>query len=156
MLLALAWTFEGEHAGAGLWQIASAGDVNADGFRDIALGSPGFDNVWTYGRVYVFLGSASGVETAPSWIWTPPDAHSLAGGSLGSADVNDDGFNDLLVGGADAHVFLGSATGLGSAPDWSGPDLGGVAADDAVIARAGDVNGDGFDDVILGALRPQS
>jgi hypothetical protein len=119
----------------------------------------------------VFLGSASGVAngnptTAPGVIES-----SQAGGFLGSdvsgaGDVNGDGFDDVIVGSSGydggqsnegaAFLFLGSAAGIADGAvesafsrmegDQSGAFLG------YSVSRAGDVNGDGADDVLVGAI----
>src|SRR5512139_952576 len=86
------------------------------------------------------------------------------GGSAAAAgDINGDGFGDLIVGaprhkvhatpydwtvGA-AYAYLGSPTGLTLAPSWQvvGEHTGAVIGD--IVAGAGDVNGDGFDDVLV-------
>ena len=98
-----------------------------------------------------------------------------AGDGLGrsvahAGDVNGDGFLDLIVGasGADnggsgsgsAYVVFGSASGFGAGVDLSGLNgtngfrMDGESASDSAgynVAAAGDVNGDGFDDVIVSA-----
>src|SRR5262245_38900166 len=67
-----AWTIAGSQPGANLGSsLASAGDVNGDGFDDILVGEPGYDspapdNVHE-GRALVYLGSPLGPSTTPIW-----------------------------------------------------------------------------------------
>ncbi|MCW5849363.1 MAG: VCBS repeat-containing protein, partial [Anaerolineae bacterium] len=139
------------------------GDVDGDGKGDLAVGLPAANG--GAGRVVVVYGRAGDFPA-------PPDAVELlsrsltsfvgaAGAGLGgllapAGDVNADGFNDLLMGDATHNrVFLqlGRGAPLGRDVVLDGPDparrvvfsLPGVR----LVAPAGDVNGDGFDDVLL-------
>lgn len=80
--------------------VASAGDVNGDGFDDLAVGAPGFNG--STGKVYVFHGSASGVTSTaanPSFSVTGEAAANYFGETVeGAGDVNGDGYDDLAVG----------------------------------------------------------
>ena len=149
--------------------VASAGDVNNDGFSDIIIGGYSWDDVQANeGRVWVYHGSATGLSAgdAPDWIADPTNqGNSDFGSSVASAgDVNADGFDDVIIGASGwnngemnegrAYVYYGSVSGLtpGDSPDWmadptnqSYPFFGGV------VASAGDVNGDYFSDVIIAA-----
>ncbi len=144
--------------------VGSAGDVNGDGYADVIVGAPRFnDEQSDEGAAYLYTGSASGLSMFAVWSFEPNQARAHAGSSVGSAgDVNGDGFSDLVIG-ADsfddgetdegaAFVFYGSPTGPGSAPDW----IGGSNQTEAFGGRgmgAGDVNGDGYSDLIVGAHR---
>lgn len=148
------------------YSVATAGDVNGDGYSDVIIGAPGFDDGGNSneGRVYIYHGSAAGLgATAAS---TPDDANQ-SGASLGTSvasagDVNGDNFSDVIIGasgyddaGGDegrGYIYYGSAGGIGAAPgsvidafNQGGANLG------SSVASAGDVNGDGFSDVIVGA-----
>jgi len=153
---------DGSSAGEGFgFSVASAGDVNNDGYGDIIIGSPFYTgrNV-REGRASVYLGSPTGISGAPAWILDGNEAEIEFGFCVASAgDVNGDGCSDVIVGApamgtliaGQAFVYLGSAGGLATVPSWvngigEAGDAYGYAA-----ASAGDVNGDGFDDVVVGA-----
>jgi hypothetical protein len=139
--------------------IAGAGDVNGDGFGDVVIGAP--DAQSRAGRAYVFLGGPSGMASAPATTLSGPDGMGGAfGNSVAAAgDVNGDGYSDVIVGAhgalelaGRAYVFLGGPSGLGATPavNLTSPDGAGGTFGFAV-AGAGDVNGDGFGDVVVGA-----
>jgi hypothetical protein len=160
-----AWTAESNQAGAlSGGTVATAGDVNGDGYSDILIGAPYYDNGQTdEGRVFVYHGSASGLSGTPNWTVESNQANAHLGGGVATAgDVNGDGYSDVIVSAADmdngetdegmAFVYLGSASGLSSTPAWTaeGNQAGAQFAYD--IGTAGDVNGDGYSDVIVGAM----
>jgi hypothetical protein len=152
----------GEAAGDAFgYSVASAGDVNGDGYADVIVGA--YENSATAGgagRAYLFFGGAS-MDNSPDLVLTGEAAGDYFGISVTSAgDVNGDKFGDVIVGayqndtaGRDAgraYVFLGGPH-ADERPDLI---LAGAAAGDAFgfsVATAGDVNKDGFGDVIVGA-----
>ena len=151
-------TLHGETAGDFFGSaIAAAGDVNGDGYGDVIVGAGRHDNGdFRMGRAYLFLGSAEGLETSPSWVVEGSDyGFGFATNVAGAGDVNGDGFADVLVsrmGGARA--YFGSATGPSTSPDWSSAIPAGIDEFGAAVAGAGDVNGDGYADLLVG--RPRS
>ena len=161
------WTTESDQVNAEYGtSVATAGDVNGDGYSDVIIGAPFYDGGEVdEGWVFVYNGSPTGLSPSPSWTIEGGQAAAYLGMSVGMAgDVNGDGFSDIIVGapgfdGAQpdegkAYVYLGSATGLGLSPAWSTVgvyQLG--AAFGYSVASAGDVNGDGYSDVIVGAYQ---
>jgi hypothetical protein len=151
--------------------VAGAGDVNGDGYADVIVGTHGYDAGQTNeGAAFVFLGSASGIasgnpSTAAAQIEADQAEARLGHRVAGAGDVNGDGYADVIVGarfyeagqaleGA-AFVFLGSASGIASGnPVTAAAQLEAdqVFANLGVsVAGAGDINGDGYADVIVGA-----
>ncbi|MCB1162697.1 FG-GAP repeat protein, partial [bacterium] len=159
-----AWIVYGDQYGAELGlSVASAGDVNGDGYADVILGAPGVDTGNAdAGQVFVYYGSSAGLSSTPDWTAVGDRPQALFGASVSTAgDVNGDGYADVIIGASEfpdgqfqeggAFVYLGSATGLADSPAWSvESDLDGAHLGCAV-STAGDVNGDGYSDVIVGA-----
>ncbi|MBN2099419.1 MAG: FG-GAP repeat protein [Dehalococcoidia bacterium] len=150
------WTAESNQAGAYFgYSAATAGDVNGDGYDDIIVGAYCYDNGETdEGRAYVYHGSASGLSTAPNWTAESNQAGAYFGYSAANAgDVNGDGYDDVIIGAPEddvAYVYHGSATGLSTSPNWTATE--GFCDDfGSSVGEAGDVNGDSYDDVIIGA-----
>ncbi len=149
-----AWTAEGNQFFANFGaRVATAGDVNGDGFSDVLVGISFLDN--QAGWAFAYHGSPAGLATTATW-----STHGAI--NLGSAgDVNGDGFGDVIVGDPGynngqpgegrALVYHGSATGLAMTPAWTGESNQASASYGYSVATAGDVNADGFDDIIIGA-----
>ncbi len=146
------------------WSVASAGDVNADGYDDVLVGEPTWYNFTSPGDVnngliQLFLGSATGLATTSAWYTWGASGDQLGVSVASAGDVNGDGYADILAG---AHFAAG---GFGQAQLWYGGPGGpasfapnvtitGFSAGSqfgASVAAAGDVDGDGYPDVIVGA-----
>ncbi len=135
-----------------------------NGYSDVIVGALKYDNGQTdEGRAYVYLGKAGGLNTSPTWIVEGDQTGAQFGISVASAgDVNGDGYSDVIVGAPNydngqtdegrAYVYLGKAGGLDTSPAWTAEGNQAGAAFGCSVTGAGDVNGDGFGDVIVGAL----
>jgi hypothetical protein len=155
---------ESNQAGANMgWSVSSAGDVNGDGFSDVIAGAYQFDNGQTNeGAAFVYHGSATGISTTSAAQVESNQTAAGMGRSVSSAgDVNGDGYSDVIVGvllfdngqtdeGA-AFVYHGSATGISTLPAVQLESNQADALMGFSVSTAGDVNGDGYSDVIVGA-----
>lgn len=156
--------------------VAGAGDINADGVDDLIIGGP---SAGPNGTSYVVFGSSSGfAEELNVANLQGSNGFRIVGGSSGDSagfsvasagDVNGDQIDDLIIGGTyvdannnssgAAYVVFGNAAGFGAVIDLDDLDggngfrLGGLGAGDRAghtVASAGDVNGDGLADLIVG------
>ncbi len=160
------------------YSVASAGDINGDGVDDLVIGAPDY-NLQT-GRSYVVFGGAgvgsTGILALSSLNGTNGfklngDVHSMSGNSVASAgDINGDGVDDLLIGDAPLYDYMVGQTyvvfggaGVGSTEILHLSSLNGVSGfwliGEAVgdfsgfsVSGAGDVNGDGYADILIGAF----
>ncbi len=137
------------------YSVSSAGDVNGDGYSDVIVGALAY--ALNTGRAYVYLGGAS-MNNSADVILTGATSNNFFGKSVSSAgDVNGDGYSDVITGAfgfssntGRVYVFFGGAV-MNSVADVI---ITGEAAGDNLgnsVSSAGDVNGDGFNDVIVGA-----
>ncbi len=159
------WTVESNGGTAYYgYSLASAGDVNNDGYADIIVGAYGYDDGGSTdeGRVWAYYGGANGPSTTADWMKEPSYNDCFFGWSVGTAgDVNNDGYDDVIIGAPHdennlsyeglAYVFHGSATGLGTSYAWRGEGDQSTSFYGSSVSAAGDVNNDGYDDVIVGA-----
>ncbi len=158
------WTTESDQAGACFgYSVSTAGDVNGDGYSDVIVGAPQYDNGQTNeGRTYVYYGSSSGLSTSANWTAESNQVSAYFGNCVSTAgDVNGDGYSDVIVGAPQydngqtnegrAYVYYGSSSGLSSSANWTAESDLADALFGNSVSTAGDVNGDGYSDVIVGA-----
>jgi hypothetical protein len=149
------------------WSVAPAGDVNGDGFDDVLVGAPTYFD-WTTpgatnnGLVMLFLGHPGGPSTYYDWAMVGADNDAL-GYSVAASDLNGDGYSDVIVGAPTAagdfgevRIWYGSASG----PSFGAPDVTLTGTNfrsrfGHCVAAAGDVNGDGYPDMLVGAPNDQ-
>ena len=163
------------------YSVSDAGDVNGDGIGDLIVGATGGDDGGDgAGEAYVIYGKSgsargtvdlSALSAADGFIIRGDTAGDVTGISVSAAgDINGDGIDDVIVGAhygddggsnaGEAYVIYGQSgstrgtldlTGLATADGFV---IRGDSASDRAgnsVSNAGDVNGDGIDDLIVGA-----
>ncbi len=163
------------------FQVSGAGDINKDGYDDILIGAPYADadaNRVDAGISYLLFGGSSftnvdltnfvGVGNGGFTMYGA-NSNDYSGFRLsGAKDINNDGYADIIIGAwgvnsktGRSYLIFGKATSFDNidlATDLTASNQGfiidGTATDGhsgASVSWAGDVNNDGFDDVIIGA-----
>ncbi len=157
------WIWKGPQAqGLAARSLAGLGDVNGDGYPDIAVGVPGqATRAVEVEFVAIFHGNSNGFPAEPSAVLKSDRPRCIFGHTLAAVgDLNRDGFNDLVIGAPEyskmypmdgrVSVHLGSTNGLSSEPVWTieGGQVGAHCGDS--ICAVGDINGDGCNDFAVG------
>jgi len=168
------------------WSVSTAGDVNNDGYSDIIIGAyPKNSNQGAAYLIYggpktslpnIDLNAAALNPLSNGFTMTGDAPGDYFGYSVSTAgDVNNDGYADILIGGRGRNTFQGILYVVYGGPKTSLPNLAfssiqldpattgfkivGNAQQDyfaSSVSTAGDVNNDGYDDIIIGALQKDS
>lgn len=138
--MALVGFGSGDEAGR---SVDSAGDVNNDGFADYIVGVPR----WASGRARVF----SGRTGVPLYDITVAASAQLGRAVSGAGDVNNDGFDDFIVGSPIENSFAGATRVYSGAAGALLHTIAGAGAQQVgyAVSELDDVNNDGFDDFIV-------
>ncbi|MBN1249745.1 MAG: FG-GAP repeat protein [Anaerolineae bacterium] len=143
--------------------VSGVGDVNGDGFADVAIGAPNYDNTLiNEGAVFLYHGATGAINTTVAWQDFGGQEDALYGRAVNSVgDVNGDKLKDIAMSApyydgkfADqglVRVFHGSDQGLSPSSNWSFKLSQAFARFGTALSSAGDVNGDGYGDLIVGA-----
>jgi hypothetical protein len=153
--------------------VSGAGDVNGDGYDDIVVGASGFDidpfaspALPARGAAFVYFGGAGDFNTEADAVLTLGQGQGLGFSVGGAGDANGDGFGDIVVASGDYVIVTGNYPNVAVWYGGGGPfdtvydvlftyeDINWIAgswargAGSPFVTGAGDVNGDGMDDVV--------
>ncbi|MBO87262.1 MAG: hypothetical protein CL927_18090 [Deltaproteobacteria bacterium] len=145
--------------------VTGVGDLNGDGYADVAIGAPswGDETLPGAGRVYVHLGGPDGLDPVPNRVLSGAASNDRMGAALvGPGDINGDGLDDLAVGipyadpggitdAGQVHIYLGTESGVAAAPVHV---LNGTGSSEWLgfsLSQPGDIDGSGRPDLAVGA-----
>ncbi|MCG3158771.1 MAG: hypothetical protein DKINENOH_05415 [bacterium] len=155
-----ATTITGSYAGAGLGSRCVSRDFNDDGYNDLAIrGLDQTNSNLIFGYLNVYFGSAAPFDTVADL--TSPRSYNTIVSGLAAFDANADGKTDLLWAYSDSltsrksvHIHYGGADfaeRFRAGPDFIIPAPFGSGEFGNEIANAGDMNGDGDEDIVIAA-----
>lgn len=152
--------YPGKETPNGLGNMAGIGDVNGDGYNDFLLGGSYDNGAGGKGKVFLYYGGKH-IDTIPVMEFSEPWIEDQFGSALqGVGDLNKDGYDDFVIasqynwsdGKGRVYLFYGGDTiSLARSITFS-DTLGGYFG--TSVANIGDINGDGFDDIAIGAEVP--
>jgi VCBS repeat protein/FG-GAP repeat protein len=120
--------------------ISAAGDLNGDGYGELA--------VQHGGNVEVYSGGPGGLSTVPRVIPGTGNAFQYGQRIAAAGDIDGDGYGDLVITDFDAHLWIhrGGAAGVSLAPSWT---IQAAPGESVIFAAAADFDGDRYGDLAI-------
>ena len=139
--------------------VASAGDFNGDGYKDIMIWSHAGDESYNQSATYLVYGPVSGTVNLASQtdVKFIDDSDRLSRAIASAGDVNADGYDDILIGTTGGVRLVYGDQDLYGTMNIADADVkfineaGDALGDRASVSTAGDVNADGYDDILIGS-----
>lgn len=151
------WTAFGQATEEFGKDVAVIGHANSDDYSDVAVGAPGANKVYFFtGTTDALWRTNSGKSSSTASLSIQPSANFQNFGTTvsGAGDVNGDGLSDVVIGDpfiARVHLVLGWGTGSPAIAKTIEDDINPASQFGASLSYAGDLNGDGYSDVVVGA-----